>query len=52
MKIVYHNTCKEQNKPRKGYKKMMMWIAEELYMVEALEAEALEEAMASDEWDD
>ena len=31
---------------------MTMFIAEELYMVEALEAEALEEAMASDEWDD
>ena len=31
---------------------MMMWIAEEAYMTEALEAEALEEAMASEEWDD
>lgn len=31
---------------------MMMWLAEELYMAEALEAEALEEAMSSDEWDD
>ena len=31
---------------------MMMWEAEEFYMTEALEAEALAEAMASDEWDD
>lgn len=31
---------------------MMMWMAEEYYMTEALEAEALEEAMTSDEWDD
>lgn len=31
---------------------MMMWVAEEAYMIEALEAEALEEAMASEEWDD
>lgn len=31
---------------------MTMFIAEELYMAEALEAEALEEAMTSDEWDD
>jgi len=31
---------------------MTMWMAEAFYMTEALEAEALEEAMASDEWDD
>lgn len=31
---------------------MTMWVAEEYYMTEALEAKALEEAMASDEWDD
>lgn len=31
---------------------MMMWLTEELYMAEALEAKALEEAMSSDEWDD
>jgi len=31
---------------------MTMWMAEEFYMTEALEAEALEEVMASDEWDD
>lgn len=31
---------------------MMMWVAEEAYMTEALEAEALAEAMTSDEWDD
>lgn len=31
---------------------MMMWMAEEYYMTGALEAEALEEAMTSDEWDD
>lgn len=30
----------------------MMWMAEEFYMTEALEAEALAEAMTSDEWDD
>lgn len=31
---------------------MIMFVAEELYRAEALEAEALAEAMASDEWDD
>lgn len=31
---------------------MTMWMAEEFYMTEALEAVALAEAMASDEWDD
>lgn len=31
---------------------MTMWMAEEYYMTETLEAEALEEAMASGEWDD
>ena len=31
---------------------MIMWMAEEYYMTEAREAEALEEAMTSDEWDD
>lgn len=31
---------------------MTMWMAEEYYMTKALEAEALAEAMTSDEWDD
>ena len=31
---------------------MTMWMAEEFYMTEALEAEALAKAMPSDEWDD
>lgn len=52
MEIVYHNTCKEQKQVTKKGDKKMMITAEELYMVEALEAEALEEAMASDKWDD